>query len=226
MNTTEILTKIKTLLGVESEEIKLAQMKLEDGMTIVESENFDEGDEIVIITEDGKVALPEGDYKLEDGKMIVVREEGVIAEVKSEEEKEEKEEKEKDEEYEEEYEEVENSEATKEPKKIIKSVSEEVHFTEMEDLKKENAELANLYNEVKEELDALKLKADSSKEEITEEKTEMAEEKPKAEEKIEPIVHNPENKEPVNLGRRISSQKQRTIMDSVFTKISNKNNNN
>jgi len=222
MNTTEILTKIKTLLGVESEEIKLAQMKLEDGMTIVESENFDEGDEIVIITEDGKVALPEGDYKLEDGKMIVVREEGVIAEVKSEEEKEEKEEKEKDEEYEEEYEEVENSEATKEPKKIIKSVSEEVHFTEMENLKKENESL-------KKELEELKLKAVEVKEEtetVEEEKTEMAEEKPKAEEKIEPIVHNPENKEPVNLGRRISSQKQRTIMDSVFTKISNKNNNN
>ena len=218
MNTTEILTKIKTLLGVESEEIKLAQMKLEDGMTIVESENFDEGDEIVIITEDGKVALPEGDYKLEDGKMIVVREEGIIAEVKSEEEKEEKEEKEK----EEEYEEVENSEETKEPKKIIKSVSEEVHFTEMENLKKENESL-------KKELEELKLKAVEVKEEtetVEEEKTEMAEEKPKAEEKIEPIVHNPENKEQVNLGRRISPQKQRTIMDSVFSKISNKNNNN
>ena len=93
MNTTEILTKIKTLLGVESEEIKLAQMKLEDGITIVEAENFAEGDEIVIITEDGKVAMPVGDYTLEDGRMVVVKEEGVIAEVK-EAEKEEKEEEE------------------------------------------------------------------------------------------------------------------------------------
>jgi major membrane immunogen (membrane-anchored lipoprotein) len=216
MNTTEILTKIKTLLGVESEEIKLAQMKLEDGMTIVESENFDEGDEIVIITEDGKVALPEGDYKLEDGRMIVVREEGVIAEVKSEEEKEEKEEKKK----EEEYEEVENSEETKEPKKIIKSVSEEVHFTEMENLKKENAELANLYNEVKEELDNLRLNAVEVKEETetVEEKTEEIE---LAEtEKANPIVYNPENKKEVE-GFVYSQNRSESTLDRVIKRMNN-----
>jgi len=220
MNTTEILTKIKTLLGVESEEIKLAQMKLEDGMTIVESENFDEGDEIVIITEDGKVALPEGDYKLEDGRMIVVREEGVIAEVKSEEEKEEKEEKKKEEEYEEEYEEVENSEETKEPKKIIKSVSEEVHFTEMENLKKENAELANLYNEVKKELDNLKLNAVEVKEETetVEEKTEEIE---LAEtEKANPIVYNPENKKEVE-GFVYSQNRNESTLDRVIKRMNN-----
>ena len=75
MNTAEILTKIKTLLGVEAQEVKLAQMKLEDGITIVESENFAEGDEIVIITEDGKVAMPVGEYTLEDGKMFIVKDE-------------------------------------------------------------------------------------------------------------------------------------------------------
>ena len=71
MNTTEILTKIKTLLGVESEVVRLAQMKLEDGLTIVESESFAAGDEIVIVTEDGKVAMPVGDYTLEDGRLLV-----------------------------------------------------------------------------------------------------------------------------------------------------------
>ena len=81
MNTTEILTKIKTLLGVESEVVRLAQMKLEDGLTIVESD-FEAGAEIMIVTEDGKVAMPVGDYTLEDGRMVVVKEEGLIEEIK------------------------------------------------------------------------------------------------------------------------------------------------
>ena len=81
MNTTEILTKIKTLLGVESEVVRLAQMKLEDGLTIVESD-FEAGAEIMIVTEDGKVAMPVGDYTLEDGRLIVVKEEGLIEEIK------------------------------------------------------------------------------------------------------------------------------------------------
>ena len=45
------------------------------------------------------------------------------------------------------------------------------------------------------------------------------------EEVAEPIKHNPENNEKVNVGRKISPKKQNTIMDSVFSKISNKNNN-
>ncbi len=36
----------------------------------------------MIVTEDEKVALPVGDYTLEDGKMLVVAEEGIIAEIK------------------------------------------------------------------------------------------------------------------------------------------------
>ena len=50
MKTSEILTKIKTLLGAEGEVVRLAQMKLKDGITIVESESFEAGDEILIVT--------------------------------------------------------------------------------------------------------------------------------------------------------------------------------
>ncbi len=211
MNTTEILTKIKTLLGVESEVVRLAQMKLEDGLTIVESESFAAGDEIVIITEDGKVALPIGSYTLEDKRVLVVSEEGVIAEVKEEKKEEEVEEAVEPEE------EVEAKEETTTPKKVVESVTKESYFSEIEKLQKENESL-------KKEMEDLKLKAveNTNKEEETKEVTSEVE--LKEVEETKPIVHNPENKERVNLGRKISPNKQRTIMDSVFEKIANKNN--
>ena len=89
MKATEILKNIKTFLGEETpvelqeevkEEVKveLAQAKLENG-TIVESESFKAGDEIFIITDDEKVAMPVGEYMMEDGKLLVIEEEGIIA---------------------------------------------------------------------------------------------------------------------------------------------------
>jgi hypothetical protein len=105
MKSTEILNKIKTFLGEDAkveesidetveetqleaqeeiqEEVKveLAQAKLENG-TVVESESFKAGDEIFIITDDEKVAMPVGEYVMEDGKLLVVEEEGLIADYK------------------------------------------------------------------------------------------------------------------------------------------------
>lgn len=73
-----MLKEIKSLLGVE---VKLAQMKLENG-TILEAEEFAPDYEVFIVTEDEKVALPVGEYALEDGKVLVVEEEGIIKEIK------------------------------------------------------------------------------------------------------------------------------------------------
>jgi len=81
MKATEILKNIKTFLGEEIQEevkIEIAQAKLENG-TIVESESFKAGDEIFIITDDEKVAMPVGEYVMEDGKLLEVEEEGIIA---------------------------------------------------------------------------------------------------------------------------------------------------
>ena len=81
MKATEILKNIKTFLGEEIQEevkVELAQAKLENG-TIVESESFKAGDEIFIITDDEKVAMPVGEYMMEDGKLLVIEEEGIIA---------------------------------------------------------------------------------------------------------------------------------------------------
>jgi hypothetical protein len=79
MKSTEMLKEIKTLLGIE---VKLAQMKLDNG-TVLEAEAFEAGNEVFIVTEEDKVALPVGDYELEDGQILVIQEEGIIAEIKS-----------------------------------------------------------------------------------------------------------------------------------------------
>tara|TARA_R110001592_G_scaffold75681_7_gene229002 strand:- start:475 stop:1023 length:549 start_codon:yes stop_codon:yes gene_type:complete len=72
-----MLNKVKEVLGVESEEIKLAQATLENG-TIIEAEEFSEGKEVFIVTEEEKVALPVGSYKMEDGQELIIEEEGII----------------------------------------------------------------------------------------------------------------------------------------------------
>ena len=78
MKSTDAISAIRTLLGME---VKLAQMKLENG-TVLEAESFEKDYEVFIVTEDEKVALPVGKYALEDGKVLVVVEEGIISEIK------------------------------------------------------------------------------------------------------------------------------------------------
>lgn len=99
----DMLKEIKNLLGMElseevkeevvqqevqaeaetTEEVNLAQMKLENG-TVLEAEAFESDNEVFIVTEDEKVALPVGEYTLEDGKILVCEEEGMIKEIKEE----------------------------------------------------------------------------------------------------------------------------------------------
>ena len=100
MKSTEILNKIKTFLGEDKveqveetqveetqleesqEKVELAQAKLDNG-TILEAEAFEAGNEIFIVTEDERVAVPVGEYQMEDGQILVVSEEGIIGEIKS-----------------------------------------------------------------------------------------------------------------------------------------------
>ena len=112
-----MLKEVKTLLGLE---IKLEQMKLENG-TVLEADAFSEGNEIFIITEDERVALPVGEYVLEDGQILVVEEDGIIKEMKSENEEAKEEEVEAEEEEKEEM-----GYATKEELEEVKSIVEEI----------------------------------------------------------------------------------------------------
>tara|TARA_E500000305_G_C3908748_1_gene182300 strand:+ start:110 stop:697 length:588 start_codon:yes stop_codon:yes gene_type:complete len=78
MKSSEMINNIKTLLNIE---VKLEEMKLENG-TVVEAESFEKGKEIFIKTDDERVAMPVGEYLLEDGRLVVVEEEGIIADVR------------------------------------------------------------------------------------------------------------------------------------------------
>ena len=144
MKSTEILNKIKTFLGEEAieqdtqlteEALELAQLKLENG-TVLEAEAFESGNEIFILTEDEKVAVPKGEYQMEDGRTLVVEQEGVIEEIKAEEE------------VEEEEKEEEEVEAQYVRKEEFESAIEEIKgmIKELKEVKEEMAE------QVKEEL--------------------------------------------------------------------------
>ena len=209
MKTSEILTKIKNLLGTENEEICLSQMKLKDGITIVESESFAAGDEILIVTEDGKVALPVGEYTLDDDRVLIVREEGVIAEVK---------EAKKEEDIEEVVEpdideEVETSEDVKSAKKVVKSISEETYFAKVEELQTEIETLKKANEELKLSIEKNKVIV-----EVEEKKTDLTENKTEVED-VKPIVHNPENKTEVE-GFKYGQNGMVTTLDRVMEKLS------
>lgn len=83
MKPLDMLNQIRTLLGVEdAEKVELAQMTLDNG-TVLEAEVFEANNEVFIITEEEKIALPVGEYTLEDGRILVAEEEGIIKEIKA-----------------------------------------------------------------------------------------------------------------------------------------------
>ena len=125
-------------------EVKLAQMALENG-TIIEAEVFESGASVFIVNEEDRIALPVGEYKLEDGMILIVAEEGIIAEIKEMEAPvAEEAPAEVEVEVEQEMTEV------KEPKRVIESVTKEMFFAEIESLRKEIEELKLAKVEVKE----------------------------------------------------------------------------
>ena len=100
--TMETLQKIKVLLGMEvtpsemeeaKEQMKFEDIALEDG-TIVSADSLEVGSAVFIMVEEEKQPLPVGEYALADGSLLVVTEEGIIAEIKEVEKEEVKEEEE------------------------------------------------------------------------------------------------------------------------------------
>jgi hypothetical protein len=205
MNENKILNKVRALLGLE---VKLEQMKLTDGVSVLEADAFEAGNEVFIVTEDEqKIPLPIGEYELEDMRILVVLEEGIIADVREAAEPEvEVEVEEPEVEAGMPVEEEMAAEAAPTAKKIIESIVKESHFKEMEALQKENetlkAELAKLSAQPTEE----------AKEEEAPVELAAVESEPK------PILHNPENAQPVELFK-LTPKKARTTMDSIFEKL-------
>ena len=79
-------TETTEVVEITDETVKLAQMKLKDGVTVLEAESFEVGKEVVVVAEDGtKTPAPEGEHQLEDDSFIVVKivdEKSIIDEVK------------------------------------------------------------------------------------------------------------------------------------------------
>jgi hypothetical protein len=201
MNTDRtLLNKARVLLGLE---VKLEQMKLDNG-AILEAEVFEAGAEIFVVADDERVAVPVGEYEVEGGMIIVVSEEGIIGEIK-----EAGAEEEAPAETEvEEVEEEELSTETASPKKIVKSISEEMFFSEIEKLRTEINELKLSKTEVVAEEVVVELS------EVKEDKLELSAEE------VEGITHTPENlsdKKELNL----YSQKgnKNTTRNRIFNKI-------
>ena len=209
MNNKAILNKVRELLGME---VKLEQRKLEDGVTIIEADEFAPENEVVIITEDEqRIPLPIGEYKMDDGMILVVTEEGLIAEIKEEaaEEEEEVIEEEAKKDYDEKEEEM--ADEAKPVKKVVESIVKETFFNEIETLKKENEELkAKLENLSKVET------TEETEEVVEDEKTELSTEE--LDPAVKPISFNPENKE-VREKMLYAQNRTETTLDRVFKKL-------
>jgi hypothetical protein len=193
MKATDMLNKVKELVGVElQEEIKLAQATLENG-TVIESEDFAIGSEVFIVTDDEKVALPVGDYTLEDGEQLKVEEEGIIASIGAAE------------------------EPTEEaPEEEVEAAEEEMAYATKEEL----AEVKSMIEEIKAMIEK---KEEMSEEETDkEELSEVEEAKEEVEEKVEleKVTHNPEAEAQKEI-KLFGQKRQPTTMDRVFSRISN-----
>jgi hypothetical protein len=194
MNEKSILNKVRTLLGLE---VKLETMMLSDGVSMLEADVFEAGQPVFILTEDEqRIPLPIGEYELEDMRILVVIEEGIIAEVREAAEPE----VEVEVEAPEVEEEVEATTETATPKKTIESIVKESFFSEIEALKKEN-----------EELKAQIALSTVAAEEVA--PVELSEE-PK------PISFNPENSTATDIFK-FATKRNATTMDSVLNRISN-----
>jgi hypothetical protein len=193
------INKIKTLLGLE---IKLEQMKLENG-TVLEAEAFEAGAEIFIVNEEDRIAVPMGEYMLEDGKVLIIAEDGIIGEIKDAEEEAPAEEAAPEVEVE-----VEAEAETSAPKKVVESITKEMFFSEIEKLRNEIAELKAAKVEVKEEV------------ELSAETTEEVQVELSAEE-TQPLKHNPEGNVEKKELFKFGSKSPKTTKDVVFGKLFN-----
>ena len=191
MNSKETLNKVKTLLGLD---VKLEERKLENG-TRFEADAFEKGKEVFIITdEDERIAVPSGEYLLDDGMMLIVKEDGLIDEVK--------------EAVEEEVEET-----------VEAPVVEEVEAAEEADVQ----DWEGMEKRIKNLEDAIAdLKADKENKVEASEIEVEAEVELSAEETAKPFKHNPEAKAKTETNL-FAQNRAMTTKDRVFNKLFNNN---
>ena len=192
MKSTQILEKIKTFLGEETQEevlVELAQAKLENG-TVLEAEAFEAGKEIFIVSEDDRVAVPVGEYMMEDGRKLIVKEEGIIGEIKAKEEE----------------------PSVKEEDRTDAKLEEEKK-EEKEDMKKyvRKEEFDSAIDEIKDMINKLQEEKEEKKEEMSQ--------KLSAAPASAPITHDPEVRS--NTKVQFGTNRKETTLDRVMKKLTN-----
>jgi len=190
MKANDMVNQIKTLLNIE---VKLEEMKLDNG-TVVEAESFESGKEIFIVTDDDKVALPVGEYMLEDSRLLVVEEEGMIADLKD---------------VSDEVPQEEETEDLEEEADVADWKGMEKRIQNLEDaiadLKKDKVEASD---------DANTLKSRTVKEEFSAEEL-------SSEPAAEAIKHNPEGETLKEMKFVYSQNRTETTLDRILNKINN-----
>jgi hypothetical protein len=205
-NAKDILNRVYDLvIGKESTEetkVELAQVKTMDGEAIFDAEAFEIGNAVFIVTEEGNIPVPMGEYMLEDGMKIEVDEQGVIVEVSIEGEEEVVEEviEAKDE-----IEKEETGMMESMPKKVVKSKTEmeESYFSKIE-TRLSAIEKAN------EDLKAVNVQLSAENEELK---------KQLAESPAEHTKFNPEATTQTNVQFKLGSRRGETIQDRVFNQL-------
>ena len=216
MKANDMLNKIKTIIGgieltEEVREIELAEMKLQNG-TVVEAEEFKKGEAIFIKSDDERIAMPVGEYVLEDGKLLVVEEEGIIADMRD----------------------VSDDVPAKEEdmkKDIKEELAEEAAVYDWEGMEKRIKNLEDAIADLKEDkvdapedVEATEELSEETKEEV---KSELSEEEIKenvdvelSAEVAEPVKHNPEatNESKFTLKK---TNYPKTLQQRIYEKLNN-----
>lgn len=215
MKANDMLNKIKTIIGgieltEEVKEVQLAEMKLQNG-TVIEAEEFKKGEAIFIKSDDERIAMPVGEYVLEDGRLLVVEEEGIIADMRDvSDDVPAKEEAEKEEDMKETKEEMAEEAAVYDwegMEKRIKNLEDAIA-----DLK---ADKMDAPEDVKEEM------TEEVKSELTEEiKENVNEEVELSAEVVEPVKHNPEASNETKFTLKKTNY-PKTLQSRIYEKLNN-----
>ena len=212
MKANDMLNKIKTIIGgieltEEVKEVQLAEMKLQNG-TVVEAEEFKKDEAIFIKSDDERIAMPVGEYVLEDGKLLVVEEEGIIADMRDVSDDVPAKEEASEEEVTEELAEEAAVYDWKGMEKRIKNLEDAIADLKADKVEASEETKEDIVEEVKEELT----------EEVKEEIKEDVEVELSAVETVAPVKHNPEAKNESKFTLKKNNYPE-TLQSRIYAKL-------
>ena len=196
MKANNILNRILAELS-SIREVKFEQMTLENG-AVLEAEAFEAGNEVFVVSGEDRVPAPVGEHLLSDGRVLVVAEEGVIAEIKEAA--------------------AEEEEATVEVEVEASAEEPATELAEVE-VKEEAPAVAAIVEKVLEEIAMMREEMKAMREEMGgyAKKEEMAAVKAElsAEPAAKPIKHNPETKQ----ANKVEFKRPAKTLDRVLARL-------